>query len=110
VIYMRAGYIAVLGTLFLYACLLSWRKHRLTQAVARAEASRAASHRAPQTSAVQAPAVQAPAVQASAGEMTTGETPWGLAGTALVDATPAPDRPPDGVPVVRLEVPPEVGR
>jgi len=110
VIYMRAGYIAVLGTLFLYACLLSWRKHRLTQAVARAEASRAASHPAPQTSAVQARAVQAPAVQASAGEMPTGETPWGLAGTARVDATPAPDRPPDGVPVVRLEVPPEVGR
>jgi len=110
VIYMRAGYIAVLGTLFLYACLLSWRKHRLTQAVARAEASRAASHPAPQTSAVQARAVQAPAAQASAGEMPTGETPWGLAGTARVDATPAPDRPPDGVPVVRLEVPPEVGR
>lgn len=38
-IYMRAGYIAVLGTLFLYACLLSWRKRRLTRAVARAEAS-----------------------------------------------------------------------
>jgi len=110
VIYMRAGYIAVLGTLFLYACLLSWRKHRLTQAVARAEASRAASHPAPLTSAVQARAVQAPAAQASAGEMPTGETPWGLAGTARVDATPAPDRPPDGVPVVRLEVPPEVGR
>jgi len=110
VIYMRAGYIAVLGTLFLYACLLSWRKHRLTQAVARAEASRAASHPAPQTSAVQARAVQASAAQASAGEMPTGETPWGLAGTARVDATPAPDRPPDGVPVVRLEVPPEVGR
>jgi hypothetical protein len=110
VIYMRAGYIAVLGTLFLYACLLSWRKHRLTQAVARAEASRAASHPAPQTSAVRAPAVRAPAVQAPAGEMPTGETPWGLAGTARVDATPAPDRPPDGVPVVRLEVPPEVGR
>jgi len=40
VIYMRAGYIAVLGTLFLYACLLSWRRHRLIRAVARAEASR----------------------------------------------------------------------
>lgn len=101
-IYMRAGYIAVLGTLFLYACLLSWRKHRLSQAVARAEASRDAGR----------PGPVVPAGETSAGETSAGETSWRQAGVVLADAAPSPD----GSPVVReapavvREVPAEPGR
>jgi hypothetical protein len=98
VIYMRAGYIAVLGTLFLYACLLSWRKHRLTQAVARAEASRDAVRPAPTALSGETPSGETPS-----GQTPSGQTPWGQGGVARADATP----PPDGPSVARLEVPSE---
>ena len=97
-IYMRAGYIAVLGTLFLYACLLSWRKHRLTQAVGRAEAFRNAGR---------------PAPAAPTGETLVGETLWRQAGAARADAAPSLDGSSvarEAPSLARLEVPPEVGR
>jgi hypothetical protein len=33
--YVVAGYVIVLGILFLYGAQLAWRRHRLTRAVAR---------------------------------------------------------------------------
>lgn len=35
--YIVAGYVVVLGTLFLYAVSLVWRRRRLTRAAVRAE-------------------------------------------------------------------------
>ncbi len=102
-IYMRAGYIAVLGTLFLYACLLSWRKHRLTQAVGRAEAFRNAGR----------PAPAAPTGETLVGETLVGETLWRQAGAARADAAPSLDGSSvarEAPSLARLEVPPEVGR
>ncbi|MHB1548443.1 MAG: hypothetical protein ACYCV5_08560 [Acidimicrobiales bacterium] len=107
-IYMRAGYIAVLGTLFLYACLLSWRKHRLTQAVGRAEAFRNAGRPAPA-----APTGETLVGETLVGETLVGETLWRQAGAARADAAPSLDGSSvarEAPSLARLEVPPEVGR
>ncbi len=52
--YVVAGYIVVLGTLFLYAVQLAWRRRRLTRTAARVAAS------APDGSTVNAHRVSAP--------------------------------------------------
>jgi hypothetical protein len=133
VIYMRAGYIAVLGTLFLYACLLSWRKHRLTQAVGRAEAFRNAGRPAPaaptgetlvgetlvgetlvgETLVGETLVGETLVGETLVGETLVGETLWRQAGAARADAAPSLDGSSvarEAPSLARLEVPPEVGR
>ncbi len=122
-IYMRAGYIAVLGTLFLYACLLSWRKHRLTQAVGRAEAFRNAGRPAPaaptgetlvgETLVGETLVGETLVGETLVGETLVGETLWRQAGAARADAAPSLDGSSvarEAPSLARLEVPPEVGR
>ncbi len=112
-IYMRAGYIAVLGTLFLYACLLSWRKHRLTQAVGRAEAFRNAGRPAPAAPTGETLVGETLVGETLVGETLVGETLWRQAGAARADAAPSLDGSSvarEAPSLARLEVPPEVGR
>ncbi len=55
--YVIAGYVIVLGTLFLYAVQLAWRRRRLTRAAARIAA---AASTAPYASAPDAGAIGTP--------------------------------------------------